>query len=60
MDVFKKYANLEALDRVAVVDLIECIYVYEDRRVEVVFRYKDECEKIMRLLKNVSSKVTAE
>lgn len=60
MDVFKKYANLEVLDRVAVVDLIECIYVYEDRRVEVVFRYKDECEKIMRLLKNVSGKVTAE
>lgn len=34
-------------------DLIECVKVYEDRRIEVVFRYADECEKTMRLLESL-------
>ena len=53
MEVFKKYANLTVLDRGAVVDLIECVKVYEDRRIDVVFRYADECEKTMRLLESL-------
>lgn len=53
MEVFKKYANLTKLDRVAVVELIECVYVYEDHRVDVVFRYKDECEKTFELMKSM-------
>ena len=53
MDVFKKHANITELERTAVVDMIKCIYVYEDRRIEVVFRYADECERTLKLLNNV-------
>lgn len=47
MDAFRKYQNLEALDRKAVVDLIEEILVFEDKRIEVRFRYGAEYEKLM-------------
>lgn len=55
INVFKKNANLKSLDRTAVVELIESILVYEDRRVEVVFRYRDESEKYMALLENMQA-----
>ena len=59
MDVFKKHANITELERTAVVDMIECIYVYEDRRIEVVFRYTDECERTLKLLDNVPEEARA-
>lgn len=39
---FKRYRNLSELDRSAVVTLIDRIMVYEDKTVEVVFRWQDE------------------
>lgn len=54
MDVFKRYANLQELDREAVVELIEAVYVYSDKKVEVSFRYADEYSKVMRMLEAVS------
>ena len=60
MEVFKKHANLTELERTAVVDMIECIYVYEDQRIEVVFRYADECEKIIKFLQNVPEGIKAQ
>ena len=40
IEYFKKYRNMERLDRVMAVKLIERIYVYEDNRIEVLFRYQ--------------------
>lgn len=54
MEVFRKHANLTELDRKAVVDLIDFIYVYEDRRIEVHFRHGDEYEAAMKLLEGFS------
>jgi DNA invertase Pin-like site-specific DNA recombinase len=50
IDVFKKYQNVEKIDRGIVVDLIEQIRVSEGKCVEVVFRYGDECRRIIESL----------
>ena len=44
MDEFRRHQNISALDRETVTALIERILVYEDHRVEIVFRWHDEFE----------------
>lgn len=41
---FKAYQNMEHLDRIMAVKLIDRIYIYEDKRIEVEFRYRSEFE----------------
>ena len=43
-DNFKRYRNLTELDRTAVVSMIDRIMVYEDNTVEIVYRWQDEFE----------------
>lgn len=50
MEVFKKYKNITEIDRRAVVELLDKVVVYEDKRIEVFFRYGDEYEKAARYL----------
>lgn len=52
MEVFKKYRNISAVDRCVVVDLIRQINVFEGGRVEVVFRYGDESDKVVKMLED--------
>ena len=47
MEVFKKYQNITEITRSVVVELIDQIKIYENKGVEVVFRYGDECKKIL-------------
>ena len=42
MEQFKKYRNITALDRVIVVSLIDRIYIYRDKRVEIKYNWQDE------------------
>jgi len=42
MENFKRYRNLSALDRKAVVSLIDRIMVYEDNTVAITYRWQDE------------------
>lgn len=42
MGQLKKYRNITALDRVIVVSLIDRIYVYRDKHVEIVYNWQDE------------------
>ena len=44
MNDFREHQNITALDRETVVSLIDRILVYEDRRVDIVFRWHDEYE----------------
>lgn len=51
-EVFLKYRNLTEIDRKAVVDLIEEVRVYDDKRIVVKFRFMPDFEK---MLKKVSA-----
>ena len=46
IDVYKKYRNVTEITRRLVVDLIEQIKVYEGSRIEIIWRYQDEYQKI--------------
>ena len=45
--VFLQNKNLTELDRKAVVELIEEIVVYEDKKIDVRFRYTADFERAM-------------
>lgn len=42
MEQFKKYRNITELDRTAVVSLIDRIFIYRDRHVDIIFNCQDE------------------
>ena len=42
MAQFKKYGNITELDRTAVVSLIDRIFIYRDRRVDIIYSCQDE------------------
>ena len=46
-EVFLKHKNLTEIDRKAVVDMIDEVRVYEDRRIVVKFRYMPEFERFL-------------
>lgn len=47
MNYFIEHRNIEHLDRVLLVRLVERIYVYQDKRIEFVFRYRSEYEELL-------------
>ena len=42
MDEFKRHENLTALDRSAVISLIDKIIIHKDKCVDIVYRWQDE------------------
>ena len=40
--LFREYENIEEVDRRVLMALVDRIYVYENNRVEVMFRFRDE------------------
>lgn len=46
IEKFKAFANAEVLERRAVAELIDRIKIYEGSRLEIVFRYQNEYERI--------------
>ena len=53
IEQFKKYQNLERLDRAAVVFLVERIFIGKDRQVEIVYNWQDEYQWLAGLLLQV-------
>lgn len=51
IDQFRQYENVEELDRVMLVLLIDQIQIYEDKRVEIVFRFRDQYEAYLKYIK---------
>ncbi|HOR86655.1 MAG TPA: DUF4368 domain-containing protein, partial [Bacillota bacterium] len=50
---FKKYAEIEELDRDIIVDLVDCVIVFEkdkDKMVEIKYKYEDEFIKLIQEL----------
>ena len=58
--MFLKYRNLTEIDRKAVVDLIEEVHVYEDKRIVVKFRYMPDFEKILKMVSALPSGMPGE
>ena len=59
-EVFLKYRNLTEIDRKAVVDLVEEVHVYEDKRIVVKFRYMPDFEKILKMVSALPSGMPGE
>ena len=53
METFQKYKDLKALDRRAIVELIDRIYISEQKCVEIHFRYADEYEAVENYLRGI-------
>lgn len=51
---FKQYQNIETLTRKVVVSLIKKIYVYENGKIDIHFRYLSEYESAIRFIESAS------
>lgn len=49
VQVFAQYENIQELDRRILLALVDKIFIYEDKRIEIVFRYRDEFARAMAL-----------
>ena len=56
MNEFREHQNIASLDRETVVALIERILIYDDKRVEITFRWHDEYEWQADILKRAQMK----
>ena len=56
MENFRRYRNLSALDRKAVVSLIDRIMVYEDNTVVIAYRWQDEYAWQMDIMRQAQRK----
>lgn len=50
MEVFKKYNNITELTREVVLDLIDVVYVHENKKITIVFKYDDELKKVLNFI----------
>lgn len=49
---YKRNRKIKNVTKEILDELIECIYVYEDGRLKIVFKYQDEYERLIEYLKN--------
>ena len=54
IEQFRKYRNIDALDRTMIVSLIERILIFRDRKVEIVYRWHDEFQWQVDLLRQAA------
>ena len=48
--VFRKYLNVQKLDRALLVELVDKIYVFEEKRIAIKFRFEDKLARIKECL----------
>ena len=60
VQVFAQYENVQELDRRILLALVDKIFIYEDKRVEIVFRYRDEFARAMEAVKNYQDRPLSE
>ena len=46
VDGFKKYADIEEITREAMTELLDRIKIYPDKRVEIVWKFADDYERL--------------
>lgn len=52
IEKFKIYQNIDSIDRRIAVNLIDKIYVYEDKRIEIVFKYQYSYNQAVAFIQN--------
>lgn len=52
MEYFEKYKNVNSLSRELIDGLIDEIYVYEDKKIKVKFKYEDEYNYLIQFIKS--------
>lgn len=57
LDNFKKNQNISEINRNIVDEFIKDIYIYENKKIEIKFRYKDQYEELLKYQKNQNSMV---
>lgn len=53
IEKFREYGTIESLDREAVVDLLEAVYVHDKQTVEIAFRFADEWKSAEEYIRHV-------
>lgn len=56
IETFTKQGNVEELDRRLIVTLIDKIFIYEDNKIEILFKYSDKYMEIMSFIKEAEMK----
>lgn len=51
MEYFIKYKNVKSLSRELIDNLIDNIYVYEDKKIRIKFKYEDEYNYLIEFIK---------
>lgn len=59
MEAFRKYQNIEEIERRAVVELIENIRIHEGKRIEVTVRNQDDIERLRRFVEELPEDIRA-
>lgn len=50
---FNKYKNIQSLNRELIVNLIDEIKIYKDKKIEIHFKYENEYKSLISYLKNI-------
>lgn len=53
LEVFSEYGRISELNRGMLAHLVDRIYVYEDKRIVIKFRYQDRYEELLMLTENI-------
>ena len=56
-EVFLKYKNIQELSRSLLVDLVDTIFVHEDKKITIRFRFTEELERVMEFVEANASNV---
>ena len=54
ISAFTAQQNIQELDRRLIVTLIDKIYIYEDERIEIVFKYKDKYLEALNFINSIN------
>ena len=56
LKMFAEYKSIDKLNRAILARLIDRIYIYEDKRIAINFRYQDKYERLLTLTYNIDEK----
>lgn len=58
LDTFKRYKNISKLSRDIIVELIDCIWVYDNNEIKIQFKFQDTFEKITELIEESKRRIS--
>ena len=50
--------NIQALDRDTIIEMIDIIYIYDDKRIKIVYNFSNELENLFELTHDYQLKST--